>query len=198
MSSHHFVKEGQEPTVWVLGNQYQEEVLGQLLEWSPTVVTTNDAIEKLFSLQIKIDKVFTENNNQQEQEFYTAHYPMEWVTTDLIQNELIEDLATKRTVVYVVGLHPTLLQELIDTIPKKLLGYVVGVSKNEKWVCPTKKWSKWLAKDSKFRLTGSMDDWEIKGAVTQQEGDFISKEDQLLLLENTRHNFFIEYLPCYS
>src|SRR5690554_2863868 len=198
MSSHHFVKEGQEPTVWVLGNQYQEEVLGQLLEWSPTVVASVDAVEKLFSLQVKMDKVLSESNNHQSEAFFTSLYPMEWIYIDSVAKTLIESLKAKNTGLYVVGYHPNQLQELINDIPKHLLQYVVGVSENEKWVCPTKKWSKWLAKDSKFRLTGSMDDWEIKGAVTQQEGDFISKEDQLLLLKNIRHNFFIEYLPYYS
>lgn len=199
MSSHHFVKEGQEPTVWVLGNHYQEEILGQVLEWSPTVVASAEAVEKLFSLQIKIDKVFSETVDEQEKEFYTALYPMEWTQTDRILNVLIEELEAKRSVVYIIGLPLIQLQELINTLPKQVLHQVVGVLNDQKWVCPTEReWSKWLPKGFRFRLTGNIDDWEIKGAFTQQAGDFISKEDQLLLLKNTRHNFFIEYLPHYA
>ncbi|RZK41505.1 MAG: thiamine pyrophosphokinase, partial [Pedobacter sp.] len=39
MSSHHIVREKQEPALYIhqLGN-FDEEKLGQLLEWSPTVL----------------------------------------------------------------------------------------------------------------------------------------------------------------
>jgi hypothetical protein len=43
MSSHHIVKEKQEPALYIhhFGN-FDEEYLGQLLEWSPTLlVATN-------------------------------------------------------------------------------------------------------------------------------------------------------------
>ena len=41
MSSHHIVREKQEPALLVLGlNNFSTELLGQLLEWNPTVITT--------------------------------------------------------------------------------------------------------------------------------------------------------------
>ncbi|WP_184543910.1 thiamine diphosphokinase [Mucilaginibacter sp. FT3.2] len=56
MSSHHIVREKQEPALLVLGmNNFEEELLGQLLEWSPTVITTPDTAEKLNSFGIKVD-----------------------------------------------------------------------------------------------------------------------------------------------
>ncbi|MGE6220033.1 thiamine pyrophosphokinase [Nubsella zeaxanthinifaciens] len=58
MSSHHIVKEKQEPALYIheLGS-FNEEYLGQLLEWSPTVVVSAAAYEKVASLGIKIDVV---------------------------------------------------------------------------------------------------------------------------------------------
>jgi thiamine pyrophosphokinase len=58
MSSHHIVKEKQEPALYIheLGG-FNEEHLGQLLEWSPTVVVWAEAYEKVASLGIKIDVV---------------------------------------------------------------------------------------------------------------------------------------------
>ncbi|MFD2144372.1 hypothetical protein [Mucilaginibacter antarcticus] len=39
MSSHHIVREKQEPALLVLGlDGFDEEQLGQLLEWSPTLM----------------------------------------------------------------------------------------------------------------------------------------------------------------
>jgi len=56
MSSHHIVREKQEPALLVLGlDHFPEELLGQLLEWSPTVITTPHTAEKLNVLGIKVD-----------------------------------------------------------------------------------------------------------------------------------------------
>jgi len=60
MSSHHIVREKQEPALLVLGlDHFPEELLGQLLEWSPTVITTPHTAEKLNVLGIKVDWVIS-------------------------------------------------------------------------------------------------------------------------------------------
>jgi thiamine pyrophosphokinase len=61
MSSHHIVREKQEPALLVLGmDNFDDELLGQLLEWSPTLIATPMIAEKLISLGIKIDLVITD------------------------------------------------------------------------------------------------------------------------------------------
>jgi len=56
MSSHHVIREKQEPALLVLGlDNFADELLGQLLEWSPTVMTTYETAEKLNAYGIKID-----------------------------------------------------------------------------------------------------------------------------------------------
>lgn len=68
MSSHHVVREKQEPALLLLGlNGFDEELLGQLLEWSPTVITTPQTAEKLSSLGIKIDWIITDSPSEVEQ-----------------------------------------------------------------------------------------------------------------------------------
>lgn len=58
MSSHHIVKEKQEPALYIhdLGT-FDEEYLGQLLEWSPTLIVNGTAYEKVLSLGLKVDVV---------------------------------------------------------------------------------------------------------------------------------------------
>jgi thiamine pyrophosphokinase len=64
MSSHHIVREKQEPALLVLGlDNFPDELLGQLLEWSPTVITTSQTAEKLISYGIKIDWIITDGND---------------------------------------------------------------------------------------------------------------------------------------
>jgi thiamine pyrophosphokinase len=69
MSSHHIVREKQEPALLVLGiDNFEEELLGQLLEWSPTVITTPDTAEKLNSFGIKVDGIVTDGDGEFSQE----------------------------------------------------------------------------------------------------------------------------------
>jgi thiamine pyrophosphokinase len=61
MSSHHIVREKQEPALLVLGlDTTSEEILGQLLEWSPTVITTPLTAEQINAFGIKVDFVIAD------------------------------------------------------------------------------------------------------------------------------------------
>ncbi len=58
MSSHHFVKEGQEPPLIIAnGEMCSYTLLTQLLEWCPIIVVLDGAFERVRSLQIKPDVV---------------------------------------------------------------------------------------------------------------------------------------------
>jgi len=58
MSSHHIVREKQEPALYIhqIGD-FNEEYLGQLLEWSPTLIVNGAIYEKVVSLGLKVDVV---------------------------------------------------------------------------------------------------------------------------------------------
>ncbi|MVN90702.1 thiamine pyrophosphokinase [Mucilaginibacter aquatilis] len=63
MSSHHIVREKQEPALLVLGlNNFNDDELGQLLEWSPTVIADADIAEQLIAYGIKVDYVVANND----------------------------------------------------------------------------------------------------------------------------------------
>jgi thiamine pyrophosphokinase len=65
MSSHHIVREKQEPALLVLGlDDFSDELLGQLLEWSPTVIVTALTAGKVHAFGIKIDWVITNENDE--------------------------------------------------------------------------------------------------------------------------------------
>lgn len=56
MSSHHFVKDKQEPALIIAnGQECSDELLGQLLEWNPFVVVLDNAIYRVLSRGIKPD-----------------------------------------------------------------------------------------------------------------------------------------------
>jgi thiamine pyrophosphokinase len=65
MSSHHIVREKQEPALLIISlNGFDEEDLGQLLEWSPTVIVDETIVDGVLSLGIKIDAVLVSKQNQ--------------------------------------------------------------------------------------------------------------------------------------
>lgn len=56
MSSHHIVREKQEPALIIAnGEACDRELLDQLLEWSPVIVVLDNAIYRVLELGIKID-----------------------------------------------------------------------------------------------------------------------------------------------
>ena len=71
MSSHHIIREGQEPALIIAnGESCSNELLGQLLEWSPFVVVLDGAINRVLELGIKIDVLlgdFDSKNHALEQ-----------------------------------------------------------------------------------------------------------------------------------
>jgi thiamine pyrophosphokinase len=61
MSSHHFVKEDQEPALLILNAKVISfEKVQELLEWSPTVIVSEEVVEEVTGWGIKIDIVLCE------------------------------------------------------------------------------------------------------------------------------------------
>ncbi|WP_395073645.1 thiamine diphosphokinase [Flavobacterium sp.] len=56
MSSHHIVRDDQEPALIIAnGAECSSELLGQLLEWSPLVIVLDSAMERVSKLNLKVD-----------------------------------------------------------------------------------------------------------------------------------------------
>ncbi|ESU28808.1 thiamine pyrophospokinase [Flavobacterium limnosediminis JC2902] len=83
MSSHHIVRDDQEPALIIAnGAACSEELLGQLLEWSPFVVVLDSAIERVFELDIKVDVLLGDFDRGFDPQYYLEkQYPLEIVHT---------------------------------------------------------------------------------------------------------------------
>lgn len=69
MSSHHIIRENQEPALIVASyGALHEEYMGQLLEWSPTIITNDDTIDFFLAADIKVDVVFSTKESTYRQE----------------------------------------------------------------------------------------------------------------------------------
>jgi len=83
MSSHHIVRDDQEPALIIAnGASCNEELLGQLLEWSPLVIVLYSAIERVIKLNIKVDVLLGDfDRDFNPNEFIQSQYPIEVVYT---------------------------------------------------------------------------------------------------------------------
>lgn len=82
MSSHHVVREKQEPALLIAnGEGCSDELMGQLLEWSPFVVVLDHAIHRVLDLGIKVDVLLGDfDRNVDFQEILSRQYPLEIVS----------------------------------------------------------------------------------------------------------------------
>jgi len=83
MSSHHIVKDKQEPALIIAnGEACSAELLGQLLEWSPFIVVLDHAIYRVLELGIKIDVWMGDFDQHHDFESIRAQQdPLEIITT---------------------------------------------------------------------------------------------------------------------
>lgn len=83
MSSHHIVRDDQEPALIIAnGASCNPELLGQLLEWSPLVIVLDSAIERVMELDIKVDVLLGDFDRGFDPEQYqNSQYPIEIIHT---------------------------------------------------------------------------------------------------------------------
>jgi len=81
MSSHHIVRDDQEPALIIAnGEVCSSELLGQLLEWSPIVIVLDSAIERVLELGIKVDVLLGDFDRGFDVNYYKEkQYPLEIV-----------------------------------------------------------------------------------------------------------------------
>ncbi|WP_396175833.1 thiamine diphosphokinase [Flavobacterium sp.] len=91
MSSHHIVKDDQEPALIIAnGAACSQELLGQLLEWSPLVIVLDSAIDRVLELGIKVDVLLGDFDRGFDATYYKEiHYPLDIIyTPDQNQTDL--------------------------------------------------------------------------------------------------------------
>ncbi len=83
MSSHHIVRDDQEPALIIAnGASCSPELLGQLLEWSPLVIVLDSAIERVMELGIKVDVLLGDFDRGFDPNYYKEkQFPLEIVHT---------------------------------------------------------------------------------------------------------------------
>ncbi|AOW09672.1 thiamine diphosphokinase [Flavobacterium gilvum] len=163
MSSHHIVRDDQEPALIIAnGAACNPELLGQLLEWSPLVIVLDSAIDRVMELDIKVDVLLGDFDREFDPEKYkTSQYPLEIVhapaqdQTDLEKafDFLIEKGHKAVNVVWATGrrMDHTLHNLTIAALYQDLLKIVFFDDHSKAFLLP-KKFQKWYSKDTILSL----------------------------------------------
>ncbi|MDG1277039.1 MAG: thiamine pyrophosphokinase [Algoriphagus sp.] len=146
MSSHHFVKEQQEPAVFILDAEHIHfDRISGLLEWVPTILVSEKALDQVLSWGIKIDVILASAAFQKENlQLLEEQYPVKFLTVeneDFLNEGLQYLLASKHEAVHLVGIsHQSAfaLQEKLDLMNLTLVDgnwkyYPVKSGKFKKW-----------------------------------------------------------------
>jgi hypothetical protein len=82
MSSHHFVKEQQEPAVFILNTEgLNFGSVSPLLEWVPTVLVWQDCLDEVLSWGIKVDVILAEESFQRDNlQLLQEQYPVRFLS----------------------------------------------------------------------------------------------------------------------
>ncbi|MBT0809823.1 thiamine pyrophosphokinase [Litoribacter ruber] len=121
MSSHHFVKENQEPALVILGLEGLDyDTIAPLLEWVPTVAVTEETVEKVISLGIKIDLILASIGFQKENiHLLEEQYPVRFMTAK--EGKYLEEglqylVASKHSAVNILGYDHLKVFSLLDKL----------------------------------------------------------------------------------
>lgn len=163
MSSHHIVRDDQEPALIIAnGESCNRELLDQLLEWSPLVVVLDSAIERVIELGIKIDVLIGDFDRDFDFEKYKdLQFPIEIVkvedqnSTDLDKayNYLIERNIPAANVVWATGRRADhTITNLTNVIKFKDKLKIVLLDDYSKVFLLPKSFKKWYPKNTPISL----------------------------------------------
>jgi thiamine pyrophosphokinase len=165
MSSHHIIREGQEPALLITAfHPTDSELIGQLLEWSPTVIITETAAQACANAAIKVDKlVSTLEKKSALETLFACQVPLQIYVTEkeTMIEKAIELGAANHATVSIVGRLPEIsaLNRLKNSFPAT---EIVFYHQNKKTTYTYgQTFGKWVTKNTVFEVISQVKFVEI-------------------------------------
>ncbi|GGH12861.1 thiamine pyrophosphokinase [Mucilaginibacter phyllosphaerae] len=185
MSSHHIVREKQEPALLLLSlDNFSEELLGQLLEWSPTVLTTPLVAEQMNTYEIKVDIIIADQIDTNLQ-------------SDIRQIAQGNASQTEAALIYLIAQDYKAVNIVADAFD--LAGItpfaekinIVIYSGSQKIYAVKPGFSKWKPAGEYIRVLSVSLNLQTSGLKQIGGGDFVTEEDGFITLNFDRGLLFI-------
>lgn len=186
MSSHHIIREKQEPALYIhhLGN-FDEENLGQLLEWSPAILVAASEYEKALSLGIKIDVVIGVADQLEIQENTKFIYAGVENLPSVVKYLIAEDYPA----VNIIS-NENKFDDLADYLPEI---NIVLFTETEKTYAVKPGFSIWKPKGSIFHID-IISYFETSNLKPEDNGDFVVINDGFVTFTFTTDYLFLSEL----
>lgn len=173
----------------ILGlDHFSDELLGQLLEWSPTVIASDDVAEKLHMLGIKIDVLLTNgttNNPQADVKF------VKLINDDVLQTALNYLTANGYAAVNIIT--DDLALPDYDQLAKQL--NLVIYYKEKKISAVRSGFSKWKAAGESVEILTQPNNFQYTGLLPVTDTFFKNKQNGIFTLHfNNLYLFIAERL----
>jgi hypothetical protein len=183
VSSHHFVREGQEPALFIAEDASYADV-APLLEWSPYVMVVDAQLEKILSWGIRVDAVVT---------MYDRRDRIRDVLSELQEVELV--IARTHEDVIVQGMNFLIsrgqenVNVFVTSMEKFSLEFAdllqkirpVLFEKDWRWVPVRRNFQKWVSRGTRFKLrkADSMKPIQLDGVIAE-DGVYVASRDGII------------------
>lgn len=180
MSSHHIVRDEQEPALLILNDHIDAELVGNLLEWSPTVIIDAKNASSLASHTFKIDVVIGTEDELAESKEKLAHMePVKYLSKTEKDQTLLQTLyfltAANYQAVNIIGKFDIKFTELLEPFLAKVT--VVFYDTGIKWYrINDSTFNKWLPKGQKIKF--------LEGSIPTSHNNIEKKDNEWLVLND--------------
>lgn len=163
MSSHHIVRDDQEPALIIAnGQKCNSELLEQLLEWSPLIIVLDAAIERVMKYDLKVDVLIGDfDRNFDVEKYRESQFPIEIIhapdqnKTDLEKafDYLIERKIPAVNVVWATGKRSDhTIANITNIVQYRNLLKIVIIDDHSKIFLLPYKFEKWYTKNTIISL----------------------------------------------
>jgi hypothetical protein len=190
MSSHHVVREGQEPALFIL-DPVSFELASPFLEWAPMVLVSDNALDTVLKWGIKIDAVLTDIDREEIVAAKIAtQMPVEIIPLmaeePLVKHALHYLIGRKQSGVNVLASRPEEIFSPAEIVLKQL--NVSIMDENLRWSgISTGRFEKWVMVNSVISIRKSNDSqsMEVKGLI-ERDGCFESTGEGMISIRSDR------------
>ena len=193
MSSHHFVKEGQEPALFIV-NALSLEQVEPLLEWAPLVMVSEDALDDVLRWGIKIDAVLTNHQDESLTQKLEYQHPVSIISFNPADDFVkvgIDFLQSRKSSAVNVMCDVTV--QTFASAHTRLDFQCSLLNRDARWsLIRNRHFEKWLEAGSKLLVyTQTVNDIEFEGLERRDsEGNFVSPRTGVVKIRGA-HDFWI-------